>query len=151
MMVTARVCCDLNSASQSAGELISAGLWIEVPGVAFPEKDWSDGVVAVLSWSARTIERLLGGTEVAEVRFMEGPFLFRVGVEAAGEFRLELIESGRQPRTIWEGAILAAPFIESLLDACDQTTELCRNRGWQTRETSQLIDNAKLLRQRLGA
>ena len=100
----------------------------------FPEARWTDFVVVVLGWWLESIVTLVDGRERnATIRFMDGPFKVNVFAKRLDSWGAELVE-GRVAGDQVLHRVEFAPdsFIDSLIQASDETVEACAENGWTT-------------------
>jgi hypothetical protein len=146
-MDNARVQLDLDRLGRSGAGLVIAGLSVQVGEVHFPNRQWTDFVVVVLSWWAEAFVRLLrGDLDRVEARFMEGPFLMELQQAGTGLWRMRLVEAGLKRRVQGETVIQIGPFVRTCLEACERTLETCRNHGWWSSDAQALSIAAANLR-----
>jgi len=113
---------------------------------SFPQRQWYDLPMAVLSWWLQTTVSLVDGTErTVEVRFMDGPYYVRVFARNRERWQAELVED-RAPRpTVQQFEFDPDPYIRSLIACSDALLKRCSREGWTSRD----IDSIILHRQRL--
>jgi hypothetical protein len=69
---------DRSSFEKSADDLVTGIVFVEVNGVAFPDRHWNDFVVVILSWWLEALGRVPGSSTPQICSFMDGPFHFEV-------------------------------------------------------------------------
>lgn len=93
------------------------GIHVQIGAAAFPSADWTDFGVVILAWWTAELQALdAGETDVATLRFMDGPYEMRVTVDSGDRWRITSRCRGRKP------AILA----ESVVEPAEVLTEVAR-------------------------
>jgi hypothetical protein len=119
---------------------------LDVGGVVFPHPDWTDFAVNVVAWWADALVRILeGDLATQEIHFMDGPYLVRVEPAAGRSWRLELVDNFQIPRVRHVVVVDPVPLVASVVAAADSLLELCRARGWESRDSERLTGLASRL------
>jgi hypothetical protein len=141
----ARLILDPAVAGRSTAGVVYAGLTLRVDDKYFPDPEWTDFVVVVLSWWADAALRLASGAaSSARIRFMEGPFQVRCAVASPQSWKLDCFEDGRQGLVI-DALVDARPLVESLVKASDDALRLCSEREWWTNDADVLHSKTSAL------
>lgn len=113
----------------------------------FPHRDWTDFVVVVLDWWAAAVARvLLRGSEIVEVRFMEGPYAVEISTSAdLRNINFACMQTA-PPSVVAQGATPAGAFAETLLDSIDQVLAVCQENDLSARDADHLRATSDVLR-----
>lgn len=113
---------------------------------SFPQRQWYDLPMAVLSWWLQTTVSLVDGKErTVEMSFMDGPYYVRVFSKSRKLWDAELVED-RLTRVVQQFEFAPAPYIRSVLTCADSLLDRCSAEGWSSRD----IDSIALHRKRLN-
>ncbi len=149
-MKSARLELDTTSVERSGAGLVIAGIRLHVDGVSFPSHIWTDfAVVVLLWWADAAMSALNGDLGTHEIRFLEGPFLVRLTPRTGGAWHLALVDNFLVPQIRFEGTVRPAPLLRSLVAASDVILALCRDRGWESRDSARLELTISRLRPRV--
>lgn len=139
---------ELGTLTRSASGQIAGVVYVRLGGVAFPEADWSDSVVTVLTSWAEELNALRRGAERAVWHFMDGPF--RVDLTPDGDdqyFATCMRADGRREVAVATSRVPGAALATALRDAVSAVTAACEQRGWQSRDIAHLYaQRARLAR-----
>ena len=149
-MDTAQVRVDFNRLGRSNAGLVFAGLCVQVGEACFPDREWTDFVVVVLSWWADAFEQLLRGDRSrVQARFMEGPFLMEIQNAGTGFWLMQLVEEGLERRVRGEKVIPIVPLVSSCADVCESVLDACRDHEWWSSDAHALSTAAAKLSEAL--
>jgi hypothetical protein len=133
---------DETSLEQSKSGMITGKLCLECSGNHFPEENWNDFVLTVLSWWLSALRGLLKNEEQStKLRFMDGPFFAKVGKIDNKNIGIEFINSQRGERKVGVATGTIVAFDTSLRDAVMRVLEISRQRGWRSKEVACLEAN----------
>jgi hypothetical protein len=105
----------------------------------FPETQWSDFVVIILAWWFEGVRELHRGAAEVELRFMDGPLLFRVALEEPMRYKISCIINTLQGEdSFGEWRTSRAHFDASLHEAALAILAECNHRGWKSRDVDVL-------------
>jgi hypothetical protein len=150
-MIEPRLILDTKVTGRSGAGLVYTGLSLRGNGFAFPDPEWVDFAVVVLSWWTKaTVNLLAERTKREEVRFMEGPYLIEVTVATRAKWQLRCIEAGESRRTCeYETMVEIGAFVAALLEAACAALHLCRERGWWTHDADILESGIAEIREEM--
>lgn len=125
---------DSDSLAISRSGAITGRIWIEVDDAAFPEAGWSDFPVVLLTWWLEQLSTLVdGSSSSAELRFMDGPFAFRVEWRSETESYGSLLRDGQGMPTA--ALVMPANLLGATRRAAAEVIRVCDERGWATDDT----------------
>lgn len=123
------------SIERSRSGSITATLWLDYGGEAFPGPKWSD-FVAILGWwraELNTLPAHRNPSATATLRFMEGPMTAQIsapdGPAASWRARL-LMPSGSHERIVADIRFPIEPRRRSLSEAIARVRQASQARGW---------------------
>ena len=139
----------LTDISRSSSGVLAGPIWIAAgeSGTAFPEVNWSDLPVAVLSSWIPSLRRLQRGGQAAECHFMDGPYHFTVSAATAEAWRLACFERREGPgaaNAIAEYSTTPQVFLESAVGAARGILGFCDAREWWNADTDRLREAVAL-------
>ena len=137
-MKTARLNFNKDRFGRTGTGNVHGDLALQIADEFFPDRNWNDFVVVVLSWWCEAVLLLLRGGTEARVRFMEGPFLVRIRRTDKASWRLTMIEAGLKTRVLQEEDVDAVSLAESVLVASEMVIGACEERDWGSRDLSEL-------------
>jgi hypothetical protein len=128
---------------RTAEGVLTAPIWIAPDGVtgAFPELEWSDSPVLLLSTWIPSLRRLRDRGQAAECHFMDGPYRFIVSRATETEWRIACFEDREQPsvaNAVAEWSTESQAFFDSGLAAARSVLGYCDSRGWWGDDTDRL-------------
>ncbi len=116
----------------------------------FPELDWTDFPVVVLSWWLDSVASLIDGDSSGiDLRFMDGPFLLEAIPIADGLVRLNCIHDASKRQIVASFETKPTEFCSVLLNAARSVERACMERGWQSDDTLALSRSIANLERRL--
>jgi hypothetical protein len=149
MIATAKLEVDVARVERTSTGLVDAGVRVRVAEITFPHEDWTDFAVLVVAWWAEALVRILNGDSMKEeIRFMDGPYVVRVERTTNDAWRLELVDDFQVRRVRHAAVVDPVPLVASVVAAADSLLELCRTRGWESRDSVRLATLASGLRDR---
>jgi hypothetical protein len=102
----------------------------------FPEKGWTDLVVAFLRGWLGSLLKISEGTLKADaVNFYDGPL--NVGIRVTGQGVAELAFTHREKVILYVGADLRA-LLENSLDVAQELLSQCQEKSWTNDDTAAL-------------
>lgn len=147
-MEEAKIVMASDALSRTAAGVVYGNISLQLGDSKFPDADWTDFVVVVLTWWCQAVLRLLRGEKgPVEVRFMEGPFLVSISVAEPEVWHVSLLEDGLTRRLKNGADVRPAPLIRSILEAADRTIVFCRRQAWPSSDLEQLAVAAAAVRQ----
>ena len=138
-MEVATLTLNTDGVARTSAGLVHARLRIDVGNKKFPDPNWTDFAVVVLSWWCKGLTRLVTEEDTSvEIRFMDGPFLARVDAREKTSWELCLIRRLRTDRIEYLGEIDSGPLLDSVVTSAETVILLCKDRGWISRDTEDL-------------
>ena len=139
----ARVQVAVTSMAWSSPGSVTGPIWLAgtEPGVAFPEAEWSDFPVALLSAWIPALRRLRARGETADCHFMDGPYRFTVATGNADLWRVACFETRDAPSStnaVLELHVTSHVFLESAFSAARASLGYCDSRQWWNDDTERL-------------
>jgi hypothetical protein len=131
----------IESLERSANGRVFGGLHVQIDGTPFPEADWTDFVVILLGWWCDGLTKLSAAPDQPlEVRFLEGPFLVRIGPIKGSTVQLVPVDtrSGRSRPVPNPAQVAIEPLMQTVLNAAGAIVDECRVRGWISPDIEQL-------------
>ena len=127
------------SLSRSARGQITGIVYAEIDGMPFPERQWSDSVVAVLSSWLESLNGLVtGASDSASLRFMDGPFRLDVKRGANG-VHVYAVDSRRHEVAVSEMDTELEVIRSSTIRAASQLLWECSARSWWSPDIDRLV------------
>ena len=119
----------------SYGSIVGV-IYIAFDEQGFPEVEWSDFPVILLSWWLDAAAVFLDRPNVVtELRFMDGPFLVEATSKGDGSLRLDCVSDASRRQTEASFQTSAAHFCSELLKAAKTIERACIERAWQSADT----------------
>jgi hypothetical protein len=127
---------DLNSLDMSSSGVIAGVVAINTGSSVFPEQNWSDFPVGILSMWLDTVPGVANGMLSSwECNFMDGPFSVRLRQQSGNTWNLICLCNDQVQHT---ESISRDAFIRSLIRAARAVAGECYRRGWRTRDVEAL-------------
>jgi hypothetical protein len=134
----------LNSSNQIIGEI-----YFEKNGyLFFPEENWSDFVIVILSWWTDKLRYFEYGSngEYIDFDFMDGPLRIRIERISKGEIKLvEIKENSYNKEVLFKADTHFNVLKSSLLKASKSVLGFVKIKNWETEETLILENKIKSL------
>jgi hypothetical protein len=125
---------------RSPRDSISGVVFIKLDHRAFPEKEWSDLIVAVLRMWVESFTALLEGSmSQAELNFMDGPFLVRLTPAGPHHLTVELVEGTESEAVSGSAVVGTLAALEAVAGAVDQVLAACSSNLWWSRDIDHLV------------
>lgn len=102
-------------------------------------------------WSDALVRMLDGDLATREIHFMDGSFLVRVEPAAGRSWRLKRVDNYQIPRIRHAAVVDPVAPVGGAAEAADSSLELCRARGWESRDSARLAALASRLGDRWRA
>ena len=111
----------------AASSPVAFGIHVGIGALEFPSTDWRDFGVVILGWWATALKALdTGQTDVATLRFMDGPYEMQVTGVSGGHWQITARSRGRNSTILAESVVKPALMLaevarvsESVLKAAD--------------------------------
>lgn len=131
---------------------ITGVIYLAFDRSGFPDMNWSDFPVVILSWWLGSAETLLDeGSIGTDFRFMDGPFLLETVRAGRGSVRLNCVRDASNKQVLVSLQTTAAEFTAELLHAAKMLERTCLERGWRTEDTLALSRSIAALERRIAA
>lgn len=133
------VAIDPQSLSRTARGQIAGIVYAEIEGGPFPERQWSDSVVVVLSSWIESLNGLItGASDSTSLRFMDGPFRLDLKRVANG-VHVCAVDSRRQDVVVAEVDTELEVIRRSTVKAASQLLWECSERSWWSADIDHLV------------
>lgn len=146
------VCINVDSTSlvKSDNNVITGILSVSVNDFYFPDKDWNDFIVIVLSWWAKESITLLDSNRKVVFDFMDGPFNMVINPIDGGQL-LELNFYKKEKLLPSADKLIfdKFSFLKNLASVCNSVLRECQNMNIKTVETEELDSLFKMLQSRI--
>ena len=131
-MSRATVELDLDAVGRASSGNVFSGIWLDVDGLAFPQRGWSDFSVVMLSWWLPSAEALLRLNSPQSLRFMEGPYavVLETPPDRSGQWLVRCTEQGQRTRVALESAVDSMTLTSSLSSQSRRLLTVCRDKQW---------------------
>ena len=126
---------------RSASGQVFGRIWLSIGGVAFPDGEWSDSVVVVLTWWLEAIEATVADPLAPQrLQFMDGPFYAILSAEAQGALGVQGYRRSRGGDVaVTERAKTSGGELrDDIRRAAVAILRECEARGWSSADTQQL-------------
>ena len=132
---------DTDSFRISSKQSITGVIYVSINGeYSFPEENWSDFIVVILSWWAEGIYSLLmTNTDECECIFMDGPYEFHIKKNVK-VWEIEFLENRDEKRIIFQDSFNPSEVIEAMRKATNKVLRHCKEKGWDTSDVKKLAD-----------
>ena len=110
---------------------LTAGIWMRCGSELFPDEDWNDFPVSILTWWLREVSDLESGTtEESECCFMDGPFSFRIErTDDPLQWQVVCVTHTIKVREVNWGRFSRDDVREAIVGAADAVIAYCRREG----------------------
>lgn len=128
------------SSFAKGGSLVTAELWLDADGRAFPSARWSDFVVVIVGWWANALVELGDEPEV-DWTFMDGPWSARLSVVDGGRIEARLLDGhGDATRELSRTTVARAALVEQLRTVGATVIAICERNDWRSGDLERLRD-----------
>lgn len=135
-MITLKI--DETSLEKSRSSLITGKIYFDCGAWQFPEINWDDFVVVVLSWWLSAVHRLLTTrSDVEELLFMDGPFFVAIKNLGDDQCHLEGFRRGAT-KAVFADEVSLKRLHGVILKAARQIEAACTARQWENDDIRQL-------------
>ena len=142
----------LESLEQLAQGRIYGGLHLQLGDAKFPSDDWTDFVAVVLSfWCDGLAKTFAEPDQPVDVRFMEGPFVVRLGPITNAKILVSLIDSGSSSTVLDSEDFSLEPLMRNALTVTRAVIDECRARAFSSTDIEQLATSREQLTRAYGA
>lgn len=139
------------SLSRSRHGLVTGAVYFVLDGYAFPERDWSDFPVVVLSWWLEKAAAMLEGrSQSVDFQFMDGPYMVVATCEADRSLRLDGVRNASKRQIIASGGTSLQALCSDLTRAAGRIERACLERGWDSEDAQRLSQNVRSLERLLA-
>jgi hypothetical protein len=127
-------------------------LHLQLADAKFPSNEWTDFVAVVLSfWCDGLAKVFAEPDQAADVRFMEGPFLVRLGPITSSKILVSLIDNGSSSAVLDSTEALLEPLMLNALTVTRTIIDECRSRRFSSTDIEQLAASRDQLARAYGA
>jgi hypothetical protein len=115
------------------------GIYIRMGAAVFPSADWRDFGIVILGWWAAELRALKSRqTDVATLRFMEGPYELRITVVSDDRWLVSCVHRGRSETILAESAVNPAQVIKEHARASTSLLKMLDHANCWTDECEEL-------------
>jgi hypothetical protein len=143
MTTSFTVSIDPQSLTRSARAQVAGIVFVEVGGVPFPERQWSDSVVVVLSSWLESLEALVAHTsDTASLRFRDGPFRLEL-TRHERSVHVNAVDSRRNDVVIVQTESELDLIRTATARAASQLLRECSEKSWWSPDIDRLVPLTK--------
>lgn len=118
----------------------------------FPSAEWTDFVAVVLSFWCDALAKVFAEPDqAAEVRFMEGPFIVRLGPITSSTILVSVIDNGSSSAVLDSTEAVLEPLMRNALTVTRTVIDACRSRRFSSTDIEQLAASRDNLARAYGA
>lgn len=130
---------DVESLNRSAHGQVSGIVYVEIDGIPFPERQWSDSIIVVLaSWLEALNNLATGISPRTSLRFMDGPF--RIDVQGGGDcVHVSAVDGRRGETLVNETDEDLAAMRTATRMAAAQVLQGCSQKTWWSPDIDRLV------------
>jgi hypothetical protein len=123
---------------QTDNGLVTAIIFVDFGDFQFPERDWNDSVVVILSWWLDALVPFLRGSKSEiELGFMDGPLRLSVRKESDDICLVRCLE-GEDSRVKYTRSISTLALLKSAIGAATRTQRICHQKSWYSQDLEAL-------------
>lgn len=140
----------LRTSEFAKSRLVSGPVWLKGDQKEFPTQGWNDFPVIILGWWLEEIERLVemkGGK--AECSFMDGPYKFEVDAGPGSWFITFITRRRNGVERLPQKEVSPKVVVSEILKASRIVADVCRERGWESRDLTILESHIKRVDHRI--
>jgi len=136
-----------DSCEISSEGLITGKICFQIGERYFPEHDWNDFVMILLtSWGKALAELLDAKRTSSEFRFMDGPFLARVSATDHCSLRWIFVDARDGEKHLFSVESAMKDFATSFLKASECISQRALSDRWLSSDLNALRDSIQLLK-----
>jgi hypothetical protein len=110
---------------------VSGIVFVEIGPLAFPNREWSDSVVAMLGmWSQQFITLLNGTAREVDLPFMDGPFVVRLSSRASNRIQVDLINRAHAESVEGNLVLPVREIAAAISGVIQRTLQACSSNLW---------------------
>lgn len=130
---TVNLVLDVSTVSLDGSGVVTAVIFVDIDGTAFPENRWSDLVAGVIrGW----IEKILGlaqGVYIeSKLMFLDGPFWLRMTSEQGRDWTIECLSGHSNPKVECFRHVDLREFALSIISCAERLLDVYTNNQWPT-------------------
>ena len=142
----------VESLEQLASGRVYGALHLQLADAKFPSADWTDFVAVVLSFWCDALAKVFAEPDqAAEVRFMEGPFIVRLGPITSSTILVSVIDNGSSSAVLDSTEAVLEPLMRNALTVTRTVIDACRSRRFSSTDIEQLAASRDNLARAYGA
>jgi hypothetical protein len=122
--------CELGTLRQSTRGSITGNLEARIGPFVFPGPGWSDFVAIVLGWWLEALHTLESGQQSVELRFMDGPYLMRIGKESPLLYVLTCVEDRPGRTVVCQCRVDPAQVLSEIVRTASDVLAACAAKNW---------------------
>ncbi len=124
------------SISISPQNVITGKICFVADKICFPDKDWNDFPIVILTWWLKAITNIDKGQ--FELQFMDGPFSVRGTILAEDILILEFVQRSEKDIMMFSGNGSLQVLKDSIMMAAKQLIDIASNRHWESTDLVEL-------------
>jgi hypothetical protein len=118
---------------------ITGIIGVKINGEYFPEEFWDDFVVIVLNWWGQEFLKLLKNKEkIIHFRFMEGPFMLRLGAIGSDCLQIVMIDRSNCIVNSKEYIVSTSELKQVLINAIELLVSIIEKNCWESQDIETL-------------
>lgn len=138
-MANVRVCVDESSMAFSKNKLVTGIVFFDFEKYQFPQKEWNDFVVVILTWWLDALKNIVAkGYKAEEFRFMDGPMCIEVTVLSGDRCKIACIDERNDDGPEFSGTYSLAEIFDSVISTARAVCDICRARNWESDDIDDL-------------
>lgn len=126
-----RVSFDSETLHQSGSGSITAVLFFEFEGDAFPCVGWNDFVVVTLGWWIEVLRELTAPGAAVDLHFMDGPYSIRIVRELANSVSMQFLEHRAGTQVVYCRNDTLTSVRSALRSVATEVVAACEAKGFQ--------------------
>ncbi len=138
-----------DSLHRSTKGSITGIIYFDFGHYQFPEKEWSDFVVVIISWWLNALDQVVRGiSKCIDFHFMDGPLLLRLKKDSKDILKLECIDEGKHAKVEFTSYVYLKNIFSELEIAAEELINQCKLNDWKSDDIEALKDEYKRMRAR---
>ena len=129
-------------------ELITGGIWVEIGNESFPEENWNDFTVIILTWWHRALLNLITvskGKASESFDFMDGPYTVKFTKQSINQIRIQGIKTTDYGKVVCESSDTLINIKSALVDSTKLILDEAHKKNWSSNDLIVLIRLSKEL------
>jgi len=127
------------SIKMSEVQTITGIIFYDFGSYKFPEKDWNDLIVIVLSWWLAALKNIvIDRSLIEELRFMEGPLYIKAINLGNDRCKIECVDERSGGNTVFSEVYSITKVISTILGVAKSIESVCSENGWDNDDIREL-------------